>query len=221
MRLYNFLKNKYNLTKSEVNDFYNNHSIYIGDTKALLLSKINDNDKLYIDNILIDTNITHLYYAFNKPVGVECTCNHLVENNIKDYTNIKERVFPIGRLDKDSEGLIVLTNDQEICNKVLNKDNHIEKEYVVKVDKPITCEFIFNMSNGVQILNTKTKECIVKKIDNYTFDIILKEGMNRQIRRMCKALGYKVLYLERIRFGNLKLDLKSGETKQIRLEDFI
>lgn len=221
MRLYNFLKNKYNLTKSEVNDFYNNHSIYIGNTKALLLSKINDNDKLYIDNLLIDTNITYLYYAFNKPAGVECTCSHLVENNIKDYTNIKERVFPIGRLDKDSEGLIILTNNQEICNKVLNKDNHIEKEYVVRVDKTITSEFINNMSNGVRILNTKTKECIVNKIDDYTFDIILKEGMNRQIRRMCKALGFNVLNLERIRFGKLKLDLKLGEIKQISLEDFI
>ncbi len=221
MRLYNFLKNKYNLTKSEVSTFYNNHDIYINNTKALLLSKINEGDLLYIDNILIDTKIDYLYYAFYKPVGVECTCNTNKETNIKTYTNIDTRVFPIGRLDKDSEGLIILTNNQEICNKVLNKDNHIEKEYIVKVDLPITDEFIYNMSCGVKILNTITKECIVKRIDDYTFDIILKEGMNRQIRRMSKTLGYNVVNLKRVRFGCLVLDLDVGEIKKIDLEDFL
>lgn len=220
MRLYNFLKNKYNLTKSETKDFYNNHLIYINESKATLLSLINENDIICIDGKTVNTNIDYVYYAFYKPIGVECTCNTNIENNIKTYTNIKIRVFPIGRLDKDSEGLILLTNDQEICNKVLNKDNHIEKEYIVSVDKVIDDDFIYNMSNGVEILNTKTQKCTVKKIDDYTFDIILNEGMNRQIRRMCKALGYNVTNLKRVRFGAVNLDLEIGEIRKIKISDF-
>ncbi len=221
MRLYNFLKNKYNLTKSETKDFYNNHLIYINDSKASLLSIIREEDIIRIDNNIIDTNINYQYYAFYKPIGIECTCNTNIENNIKTYTNINIRVFPIGRLDKDSEGLIILTNDQEICNKVLNKDNHIEKEYIVTVDNKVDDNFIYNMSNGVEILNTKTLKCVVYKIDDYTFDIILNEGMNRQIRRMCKALGYNVTNLKRVRFGSLKLDLEIGEIRKINLKDFL
>lgn len=220
MRLYNFLKNKYNLSKSELNNFYNNHTILLDDTKATLLSII-DTKVLKIDNQIIDTNIELVYYMYNKPIGVECTNNTNIDNNIKSIVNIKERVFPIGRLDKDSRGLIILTNDQAICNEVLNKDNHIEKEYIVKVDKIITEEFITNMSRGVSILNRITKPCIVKRIDDYTFDIILKEGLNRQIRRMCKALNYTVIDLQRIRFGSLVLDIDENCKKLIKLENIL
>lgn len=220
MRLYNFLKNKFKLTKSEVDAFFVNHSIYINDTKATLLSKIEEDTKLYIDGALINTKIDKVYYAFYKPRSIESTCNTDIKDNIRDYVKQDDKVFPIGRLDKESEGLIILTNDQEICNKVLNKDNHIEKEYLVKTDKVITDDFIKCMSSGVKILNTVTKKCIVSKIDDYTFDIILNEGMNRQIRRMCKVFGYNVLSLKRIRFGSLELDLDVGEIKKINLEDF-
>lgn len=220
MRLYNFLKNKYNLTKSEVDNFFESHTIYLDDTKATLLSKIEENTKLYIDGILTDTKIDKVYYAFYKPRSIECTCNTNIKDNIKDYVNIHEKVFPIGRLDKESEGLIILTNDQEICNKVLNKDNHIEKEYIVTTDKVINDEFIKGMSSGVKILNTVTRKCKVSRVDDYTFDIILNEGMNRQIRRMCKSFGYNVLMLKRVRFGSLELDLDIGDIKKIKLEDF-
>jgi len=147
-----------------------------------------------------------VYLAFNKPVGITCTTEHKVKGNIIDFINFPKRIFPIGRLDKPSQGLIFLTNDGDIVNKILRSGNNHEKEYIVTVDKPISPDFIKNMSNGIPILETVTKKCYVKKENKYVFRIILTEGLNRQIRRMCEYLGYSVVRLERLRIMNVSID---------------
>ncbi|MCB0802329.1 MAG: 23S rRNA pseudouridine(2604) synthase RluF [Flavobacteriales bacterium] len=157
-----------------------------------------------------------VYIAFNKPRGIVCTTDSKSEkNNIVDYINHKKRIFPIGRLDKPSEGLIFLTNDGDIVNKILRSKNNHEKEYIVTVDKPINSTFIKKMSDGVPILGTKTKRCKVEKINQYKFKIVLTEGMNRQIRRMCEFLDYKVKSLQRVRIMNVKLDVGIGKWRDL------
>ena len=146
------------------------------------------------------------YIAFNKPVGITCTTDQSIPGNIIDYIKFPERIFPIGRLDKPSEGLIFLTNDGDIVNKILRAGNNHEKEYLVKVHKPITDEFIRKMGSGVPILGTYTKKCKVEKINTHSFKIILTQGLNRQIRRMCDYLGYDVISLQRTRIMNIKLE---------------
>lgn len=148
----------------------------------------------------------NIYIALHKPVGVVCTNANTVKNNIADYMNFPERIFAIGRLDKDSEGLILLTNDGEIAHEILHSEHDHEKEYIVTVDKPITEAFINEMATGVEILNTITKPCKVQSINETTFRIILTQGLNRQIRRMCKQLTYRVIRLQRIRIMNINLD---------------
>ena len=153
-----------------------------------------------------------VYIAFNKPVGIVCTTDQMREkNNIIDYINYPTRIFPIGRLDKPSEGLIFLTNDGDIVNKILRARNNHEKEYEVTVSKPITKEFIEAMGNGVPILDTVTRKCFVKQTDKKKFKIILTQGLNRQIRRMCEYLEYDVRKLQRVRIMNIKLDIPIGE----------
>ena len=147
-----------------------------------------------------------VYLAFNKPVGITCTTEHKIKGNIIDFINFPVRIFPIGRLDKPSQGLIFLTNDGDIVNKILRSGNNHEKEYIVTVDKPISHDFIKNMANGIAILETVTKKCFVKKETTYVFRIILTEGLNRQIRRMCECLGYAVVRLERLRIMNVSID---------------
>lgn len=154
--------------------------------------------------------------AFNKPVGIVCTTDPREPDNIIDYINYGMRIYPIGRLDKDSEGLILLTNDGNIVNKILRAENNHEKEYIVKVNKEITADFIKNMSAGVPILDTVTKPCKIKQIDKYTFNIILTQGLNRQIRRMCEYFDYRVLELQRIRIMNIQLGrLKVGHYRNV------
>jgi 23S rRNA pseudouridine2604 synthase len=161
-----------------------------------------------------------VYLAFNKPVGIVCTTDTRVEkDNIIDYINYPKRIFPIGRLDKPSEGLIFLTNDGDIVNKILRARNNHEKEYIVKVDKPITDAFIEKMQNGVPILDTVTKNCKVEKLGKYTFKIILTQGLNRQIRRMSEYLGYRVTKLKRIRIMNVKLDVPVGKWRYLTEEE--
>lgn len=147
-----------------------------------------------------------VYLAFNKPVGITCTTEHKIKGNIIDFINYPKRIFPIGRLDKPSQGLIFLTNDGDIVNKILRSGNNHEKEYIVTVDKPISTDFIKDMSNGIAILDTITKKCFVKKESKYVFRIVLTEGLNRQIRRMCECLGYDVVRLERLRIMNVSID---------------
>lgn len=154
--------------------------------------------------------------AFNKPVGIVCTTDPREPDNIIDYINYGMRIYPIGRLDKDSEGLILLTNDGNIVNKILRAENNHEKEYIVKVNKEITADFIKKMSAGVPILDTVTKPCKIKQIDKYTFNIILTQGLNRQIRRMCEYFDYRVLELQRIRIMNIHLGrLKVGHYRNV------
>ncbi len=169
-------------------------------------------DKIEVDGQTITKEVENIYLAFHKPVGITCTTDTSIKGNIVDYINYPERIFPIGRLDKPSEGLIFMTNDGDIVNKILRSKNNHEKEYIVTVSRKITQAFIRQMSNGVPILDTITKKCKVEKIDDFTFNIVLTQGLNRQIRRMCSYLGYEVSRLKRVRIMNIKLGhLKKGE----------
>ena len=173
---------------------------------GVLGDKASINDEISIDGKLLVRESKLIYIAFNKPVGITCTTERDIEGNIIDFINHKERIFPIGRLDKPSEGLIFLTNDGDIVNKILRAGNNHEKEYAVMVHKPITQDFIDQMSNGIPILDTVTQKCYVEQESEFVFKIILTQGLNRQIRRMCDYLGYKVYRLKRLRIMNITLD---------------
>ena len=163
-----------------------------------------------------------IYLAFNKPVGIVCTTDTIREkNNIIDFINYPKRIFPIGRLDKPSEGLIFLTNDGDIVNKILRARNNHEKEYEVTVNKPITREFVKNMSEGIPILGTITRRCYVRQNSTHTFTIILTQGLNRQIRRMCEFLDYQVTKLKRVRIMNIKLDVPSGKWRYLNEDEIL
>ena len=180
-------------------------------------TKVAPNDEVRVDGKLIkDTKESFVYLAFNKPLGIVCTTDTRVEkDNIIDFINYPKRIFPIGRLDKNSEGLILLTDDGDIVNKILRASNNHEKEYLVTVNKPISQTFIERMSNGVPILDTVTKKCFVKKMGTFEFKIILTQGLNRQIRRMCEYLDYEVQTLKRIRIMNIKLDVPIGTYREL------
>ena len=180
-------------------------------------NRVFENDIVTIDDQPLKSKPEPIYLAFNKPPGITCTTDLKDKNNIIDFINYPKRIFPIGRLDKPSSGLILLTNDGDIVNEILRVENNHEKEYVVKVNKPITQNFIQQMSNGLPILGTITKKCIVQKISSHTFKIILTQGLNRQIRRMCEYLNYKVITLKRIRIMNLKIDgIKEGQWRYVK-----
>jgi 23S rRNA pseudouridine2604 synthase len=176
-------------------------------------TKVTPDDEVRVDGELVSVPKKRpVYIAFNKPVGIVCTTDTRAErNNIIDFINYPKRIFPIGRLDKLSEGLIFLTSDGDIVNKILRAGNNHEKEYIVTVNKPITKDFIVKMGKGVPVLNTITRKCYVEQINKNTFKIILIQGLNRQIRRMCEYLGYDVTKLKRVRIMNIKLDLPIGK----------
>ncbi len=185
-------------------------------------TKVTPDDEVRIDGKLIrEKNEKLIYLAFNKPVGIECTTNLNVPENIVDFINYPKRIFPIGRLDKASEGLIFMTNDGDIVNKILRARNNHEKEYTVTVDRPITDRFIQKMGSGVPILDTITKNCKVEQISKYNFKIILTQGLNRQIRRMCEYLGYEVTALKRIRIINISLDIPVGRYRDLTEDELI
>ena len=187
-------------------------------------TKVDDCDLIEVEGQIIkkSTKQKKIYLAFNKPVGIVCTTNREVEpNNIIDFINYPKRIFPIGRLDKLSEGLIFLTNDGDIVNKILRARNNHEKEYIVSVNRPINREFIQTMSNGVEILETITKNCFAKQMGPKKFKIILTEGLNRQIRRMCESLGYRVQSLKRVRIMNIKLDIPVGKYREFTKKELI
>jgi len=185
--------------------------VYINGEIAVLGSKVNRDDLIKVDGELINNQEEKVYLAFNKPVGIECTGNQKVKNNIIDYINFNKRLFTIGRIDKDSEGLILLTNNGDIVNNVLRAENKKEKEYLVTLNKRIDKDFIQKMRSGVRIMGKLTKKCYVEKTYENKFKIVLTQGLNRQIRRMCNALGYRVTKLKRIRVMDIKLDTKVGE----------
>lgn len=179
--------------------------------------KVTPTDEIAVDDIVVDqAGDKPVYIAFNKPVGIVCTTDTRVEkDNIIDYINFPTRIFPIGRLDKASEGLIFLTNDGDIVNKILRARNQHEKEYVVTVNRPITEEFIQKMAAGVPILDTVTRPCKVKQTHKKEFRIILTQGLNRQIRRMCEYLDYRVVTLKRMRIMNVSLDVGKGKWRHL------
>ncbi len=173
-------------------------------------------DEIRVNGQLITENEALVYIALNKPVGITCTTDTRIKGNVVDFIGHKERIFHIGRLDKPSEGLLLMTNDGDIVNKILRAGNEHEKEYIVTVDRPITDEFIKRMSNGIPILDTITKKCEVEKISRFVFRIVLVQGLNRQIRRMCEYLEYEVIALKRIRIMNIELgDLAVGKWRDL------
>ncbi|WP_324028286.1 23S rRNA pseudouridine(2604) synthase RluF [Maribacter sp. BPC-D8] len=184
-------------------------------------TKISAGDVVKVDGELIkESKGKSTYLAFNKPVGIVCTTDTGVEkDNIIDYINYPKRIFPIGRLDKPSEGLIFLTDDGDIVNKILRARNNHEKEYLVTVDKPITIDFLNRMRRGIPVLDQVTRECEVFEVSTYQFRIILTQGLNRQIRRMCEYLDYRVKKLKRIRIMNVKLDIPVGKWRDLTEEE--
>ena len=184
-------------------------------------TKVEDGDVVRVDGKLIKGGVDELVYlAFHKPVGVVCTTDKKREkDNIIDYIGYPSRIFPIGRLDKPSEGLIFLTNDGDIVNKILRAKNNHEKEYLVKVNRPIQGNFIRDMSKGIPVLDTVTNPCFVEQTGEREFRIILTQGLNRQIRRMCEYLGYEVKKLKRIRIMNMHLDMPEGTWRDFKPEE--
>ena len=183
-------------------------------------NRVMQGDVVCIDGRPIQQKAQKIYIALHKPPGITCTTDRRDRDNIIDFVNHPQRIFPIGRLDKASSGLILLTNDGDIVNEILREENEHEKEYVVKVDRPINPKFISRMENGLPILGTKTKRCRVEPVSRQVFRIILTQGLNRQIRRMCEFLGYKVLSLKRIRVMNIYLDqLPVGSWRELSTEE--
>ena len=207
-------------SRRKADDYISDGRVYINGKPALLGSKVSIEDEISVDGeIILNKDKKKVYIAFNKPVGIECTGNNKVKDNIIDYINHKERLFTIGRIDKQSEGLILLTNDGDIVNNVLRAENRKEKEYIVTVNKKITTEFIDKMRKGVRIMGRMTRKCFVKKIHENRFKIILTQGMNRQIRRMCEVLGYRVTKLKRVRIMDIHLDTKVGEYRNLNNDE--
>ena len=186
--------------------------------------KVEKGDQVEVEGQRIkkSTKQKNIYLIFNKPVGIVCTTNRSVEPyNVIDFIKYPARIFPVGRLDKPSEGLIFLTNDGDIVNKILRARNNHEKEYIVCVNRQINRDFIYRMSNGVEILDTITKNCFVKKLGPKKFKIILTQGLNRQIRRMCESLGFRVQSLKRVRIMNIKLDVPTGKYREFTKEELL
>ena len=192
-------------SRREADKYIDQARVTINDNVAVKGNRVLPGDVVEIDGEPIKKKDKTVYIVFNKPVGITCTTDLKDKYNIISFINYKSRIFPIGRLDKPSEGLIFLTNDGDIVNKILRAGNNHEKEYVVTVDKPITGDFVMKMSNGVRILDTVTKKCFVKQEGKNRFRIILTQGLNRQIRRMCQVIGYNVVTLKRVRIMNITL----------------
>ena len=222
IRLNKYLSEIGHCSRREADKLINLDRIIVNGQKAVMGQKVKPKDRIAIDGVLVENHHErNVYLAFNKPVGIVCTTDTRVEkNNIIDYINYPSRIFPIGRLDKPSEGLILLTNDGDIVNKILRARNNHEKEYIVTVNKPVTSEFIKTMANGVPILDTITRKCKVEQIHKKQFRIVLTQGLNRQIRRMCEYLDYRVVMLKRIRIMNIELDLGVGKYRDLTKKEF-
>lgn len=217
MRINKFIASSGLCSRRKAEEYIEKGLVTINDEVASLSSIVNGGDVVRLDGKIIETNNNEVVLLFNKPKGITCTTEHKVKDNIIDFINYPERIFPIGRLDKDSQGLILLTNNGDLVNECLRVENGHEKEYIVRVDKPLTQDFLDSMSKGVRIYNpvahkyTKTQPCVLKQLGQNHFSIILKQGLNRQIRRMCKVFDYHVLSLKRIRFMHLDLDVEEGK----------
>ena len=207
VRLNKFISETGYCSRREADKLIEQGKVMLNGRVGVLGDKVTLHDEVRVGGRLIGAGKKpEIYLAFNKPVGITCTTERHVQGNIIDYINHPERIFPIGRLDKPSEGLIFLTSDGDIVNKILRAGNQHEKEYEVAVDRPITADFIRKMQNGVPILDTITQKCYVEQMSRHTFKIILTQGLNRQIRRMCTYLGYSVTRLKRVRIMNVTLE---------------
>lgn len=219
MRINKLLSNLGFCSRRETNRLIEEGRITVNSELCRTGQWVEKEDIILIDNKPIPVK-DKIYIALNKPAGITCTASREVENNIIDFMNYPEYIFPVGRLDKESQGLIIMTNDGELANKILNSENSHEKEYIVTVDKSINEAFLKGMSEGVEILGIKTRSCIVTAISENTFRIILTQGLNRQIRRMTKAFGYTVLSLKRIRILNIKIDgIDVGKWRKLTEEE--
>ncbi|PLS18434.1 23S rRNA pseudouridine(2604) synthase RluF [Bacillus sp. M6-12] len=216
MRINKFISESGFCSRREADKLVEAKRVTINGAIAELGSQAEAGDDVRIDGRLLGKKKETVYIALNKPVGITSTTELHIPGNIIDFVNHPERIFPIGRLDKDSQGLILLTNDGDIVNQILRAENNHDKEYVVTVNKPITPAFLKGMASGVEILDTVTKPCEVYKVSDRVFRIILTQGLNRQIRRMCQAFGYRVTRLERIRIMNINLgSLKIGQWRDL------
>ena len=219
-RINKFLSESGFCSRREADKLLEDGRITINGLAPEMGTKVSSSDEVRVDGKLIrEKTEKPIYLAFYKPVGIECTTNQNVRDNIVDYINYPQRIFPIGRLDKASEGLIFMTNDGDIVNKILRARNNHEKEYIVTVNRPITEKFIERMGNGIPILETVTRKCKVEQISQYVFRIILTQGLNRQIRRMCEYLDYDVVALKRIRIINISLDIHVGRYRNLTDEE--
>ncbi|MDD6760712.1 MAG: 23S rRNA pseudouridine(2604) synthase RluF [Turicibacter sp.] len=216
MRLNKFISESGKASRRGADKLIEEGRVKINGRKGKIGDQVKPGDEVMVNGQRIRLARNNVYLALNKPVGITCTTEKNVKGNIVDLVNHPLRVFNIGRLDKDSDGLILLTNDGDIVNEILRAENNHEKEYIVSVDKPITPEFVEKMSKGVRILGTKTLPCKVEQLSKYEFKIILTQGLNRQIRRMCEALGYEVYRLQRVRIMNIHLgNLPVGQWRDL------
>jgi len=214
-RINKFLSEAGYCSRREADRLIEMELVYVNDEIATVGTKINTGDIVTVNNTIVSIDEELVYIALNKPIGIVSTTDQNIENNIVDFMKYPKRIFHVGRLDKDSEGLIFMTNDGDIVNKILRSGNKHDKEYIVTVDKPVTEEFVHGMRNGVPILDSVTKKCVVKQMNKNTFRIILTEGMNRQIRRMCSHFDYRVLNLKRVRIMNVPLDIETGKWRYL------
>jgi 23S rRNA pseudouridine2604 synthase len=205
MRLNKYLAETGACSRREADQWIEAGRVTVNGSRAVLGTQVNEGDEVRVDGQLLRAKPGRVYLALNKPVGIECTTDRDVPGNIVDFVGYPERIFPIGRLDKDSEGLILLTNDGDIVNTVLRAEHEHEKEYVVAVDRPLTAAFLAGMAAGVPILDTVTNPCRVTQVGRNTFRIVLTQGLNRQIRRMCEHFGYTVRRLQRVRIMHVHL----------------
>ena len=205
MRLNKFISETGVCSRREADKWIDAGRVTCNGQVAALGTQVADGDRICIDGEPIGTKKNSIYIALNKPVGITCTTEAHIEENVIDLVGHPDRIFPIGRLDKDSEGLILLTNNGDIVNEILRSENNHEKEYIVTVDRPITDLSLTMMAGGVKIMGVLTKPCRVSRIDQRSFRMVLTQGLNRQIRRMCSALGYKAQRLQRVRIMNVHL----------------
>lgn len=223
IRINKFLSEAGVCSRREADRKIENGEVAINDRVAVTGDKVLPDDKVYVNGRPVQKEEEMILLVLNKPAGIVCTAEKREKNNVIDFLKYPKRIYPVGRLDKDSEGLLLMTNNGELVNKIMRAGNMHEKEYIVTVNKPVTDSFVRGLAGGVPLveLETTTRKCKVEKIGNRKFRIILTQGLNRQIRRMCEYFGYRVEKLERIRIMNIKLgDLKPGEYREVTREEY-
>ena len=220
MRLNKYLSETGMCSRRQADQWIGDGRVQVNGLPAGLGAQVAEGDEVQVDGQPVARRESNVYLALNKPIGVTCTTERHVDGNIIDFINHPQRIFPIGRLDKDSEGLILLTSNGDIVNEILRSENNHEKEYVVTVDRPFDDAFLAAMSAGVEILGTVTKPCRVRRIGRSTFGVVLTQGLNRQIRRMCAAFDYQVRRLQRTRITNIRLDgIKVGQWRNLSADE--